>query len=424
MRYLPIYKSRLRSLGRLAGALVWLSGASGILPLRGQSLYLLTSTPTPQEARTFPASLSRLESNGAISPIRELVPKNIGVDGVEINFEGRLITVASPPISPHSFQVIRMDAPERSEFYAVNYWGSNMSSHLLDVPGRGIVQSVEIAQHPSQNPNLSVKPLEFTEETMRSIGHKLMGVDLGTGLEGTDRDLPFSDYKYLSLAGRAVGIWPPMTTATSAASDGRSLLIPAVGGSLPLNIQLPPSARLTPAELVVYHVINRSIVVVSLSGGKFDGSSETTLRIYDRMRGSWSEFPVPGERDIVRGFGSWVAVAVAENNAGNPDRISPGRRNRRSEEAPTGDPPDERFGLLREYFPGQLYLYNAITRQRYHIDTGEGDSEVLLVSDGTVFYRVNDQLYRADLDGASLLNTTLLATNDLIRDTHWAFLSR
>ncbi len=72
--------------------------------------------------------------------------------------------------------------------------------------------------------------------------------------------------------------------------------------------------------------------------------------------------------------------------------------------------------------PGRLYLYNAATEQVYKITTTQADSEILLVESGVVYYRASDRLYSATLTDKGLSTGRLLATSDVIRDAHWAFL--
>jgi hypothetical protein len=60
----------------------------------------------------------------------------------------------------------------------------------------------------------------------------------------------------------------------------------------------------------------------------------------------------------------------------------------------------------------------------YTIGTNQGDSEILLVTDKTVFYRVSDRLYSAPVTDQGIGTAHLLATADAIRDAHWAFVKR
>jgi hypothetical protein len=72
-------------------------------------------------------------------------------------------------------------------------------------------------------------------------------------------------------------------------------------------------------------------------------------------------------------------------------------------------------------YPGVLFLINLDTSMRYQWETGQGDSEILLVEEGTVFYRVNDELFSATLSEGGVRDAKLLAKDDVIRDAHWAF---
>ena len=84
---------------------------------------------------------------------------------------------------------------------------------------------------------------------------------------------------------------------------------------------------------------------------------------------------------------------------------------------------EELFSRSSLTFPGELILYNAFSRATIKIKTGEADSEVLLVSDDAVFYRVNDVLYRCPLNGSALGESVVLASGGEIVQAHWAFLA-
>ncbi len=73
---------------------------------------------------------------------------------------------------------------------------------------------------------------------------------------------------------------------------------------------------------------------------------------------------------------------------------------------------------------GVLRLYEASTGRRDTIETKQADSETLLVEGQTVYYRVSDRLYVARLGAKSMESARLLATSELIRDAHWAFIQR
>jgi len=56
------------------------------------------------------------------------------------------------------------------------------------------------------------------------------------------------------------------------------------------------------------------------------------------------------------------------------------------------------------------------------IVTNEEDSEVLLVDGETIYYRVNNKLYSSTAGTSGQMPGRLIATDDRIRDAHWAFM--
>jgi hypothetical protein len=75
-------------------------------------------------------------------------------------------------------------------------------------------------------------------------------------------------------------------------------------------------------------------------------------------------------------------------------------------------------------YPGRLHIYDVESERSYLIVTNQGDSEVLLVENNTVYYRVSDRVYSVALTDQGLGPARLLATSDLVRDAHWAFIKR
>jgi hypothetical protein len=93
---------------------------------------------------------------------------------------------------------------------------------------------------------------------------------------------------------------------------------------------------------------------------------------------------------------------------------------------------ERRFGMSLRFsfenstyvYRGRLHLYDVETGRSYTIDTRQADSEMLLVEDETVYYRVSNRLYSAPITGETLGPAKLLATDEAIRDAHWAFTKR
>ncbi|MGH9479715.1 MAG: hypothetical protein ACRD1A_10825, partial [Terriglobales bacterium] len=76
------------------------------------------------------------------------------------------------------------------------------------------------------------------------------------------------------------------------------------------------------------------------------------------------------------------------------------------------------------YMPGGLDLYNLSDDRKIVLKTGQQDSEVLDVSDsGEVFYRVNDEIFSARIEGGTLGPATLIVKGEGVPEVHWIFWS-
>lgn len=161
------------------------------------------------------------------------------------------------------------------------------------------------------------------------------------------------------------------------------------------------------------------------------------LLIYQKSKNEWSTLNIKGNRSNVRSFGSMIAgvvqsydVLVEKDSNGQQKvtkfkRLSPGKEARRKEGTATGAPVDERFFFASIYSPGVLYLYNTISKDYLEWNTDQGDSEILLVENSQVYYRVNDEIFKAAiLNGKKLGKAQLLIKDEIVPDIHWAFMSK
>lgn len=172
---------------------------------------------------------------------------------------------------------------------------------------------------------------------------------------------------------------------------------------------------------------NHQIMVIGLFEADV-GSRDLVFRKKDQ---TWRRVPLPAQRMMdpaapppmppMRAFGHFIAIAeVQPKDAQNPK--SAGRSEWRKGASKMC--PDVAY-LLKEYkdvYPGRLHLYDVDTGHTYTISTNQGDSEVLLVDNNTVYYRASDRLYSAPITESGIGPARLLATADAIRDAHWAFI--
>ncbi len=69
----------------------------------------------------------------------------------------------------------------------------------------------------------------------------------------------------------------------------------------------------------------------------------------------------------------------------------------------------------------ELFLYDTKTEKRYTIKTGDIESEVLLIEDDIVYYRVKDKLYRSSIREGRVEEPELLAQDQALMSVYWAF---
>lgn len=140
---------------------------------------------------------------------------------------------------------------------------------------------------------------------------------------------------------------------------------------------------------------------------------------------SWNKVVIPGNIQTPRGFGEWIAGYVFNDHI--EGKKLPGAEKWTYRES--GLSPKERWNYYPEYgednyayAPGILYFYNAYSKEYFELETNQADSEVILIQNATVIYRVYDELYAAEIiKGKKLGEPKLLLKDERVPDIHWAF---
>jgi hypothetical protein len=270
---------------------------------------------------------------------------------------------------------------------------------------------------------------------LKMPGGKIGGIDLA---DGSGSFLP----KDRSWLVRTEGFWSPGDLPGVGyiylfPKDGKLGFAARVDG-YELAIPGPPGLN-RPNDIVVLDALNKDIVAFS----DFEAGKGTTkagevekdlIYIYDRKSGVWDSRQFDAG-PVVRGFGPWLAMARAVRNraANTPsaDRLpgeaaSPGAEFRQRRINNPGEKYqvlwDDMFKFVPFMFPGELYLYNTRSHRKYTIKTGQGDSEILLVDGETVYYRVNDSIFKAKIGTTAIGDPIKMVTSDDVQLAHWAFL--
>lgn len=159
--------------------------------------------------------------------------------------------------------------------------------------------------------------------------------------------------------------------------------------------------------------------------------------------GDWYYHEFKGGLTALSSFGSWVAGAIADYNRGTYylrpgepiqydfKRSLPGLSSRRpsfrslqEEELFQGESENfnQRAASLGYFWPGTLFLFNIVTKQYREWETGQADSEILLVANDCVWYRSDDEIFFSRIEKTKLSTPTKILKDDRVRDIHWAYL--
>jgi hypothetical protein len=160
-------------------------------------------------------------------------------------------------------------------------------------------------------------------------------------------------------------------------------------------------------------------------------AEESIVQVWTPQSGKWTPFRVPGGFPQMKGIGSWILGTGSSLANG---RVSPGqaerqKRNQLQKEGKTKSPKkrvdtDYWFRESKLYYPGTLFAIDTTSGKMITWQTGQGDSEILLIRDDNVIYRVDDSLYSARIQGTTIGTSQLLAQDEAVPDMHWAFTSR
>lgn len=150
--------------------------------------------------------------------------------------------------------------------------------------------------------------------------------------------------------------------------------------------------------------------------------------------------PEPLSGGLLRAFGKYVAVterhlkkAVQAQLKAHPGTVyvdeevmkkerSAGEDQWRTNPGPLGPNLVASFANSASVYRGRLHIFDADTGDLFRIDTHQGDSEILLIDSGNVYYRVSNGIYTARISHDGVGRSRLLIRDDAVSDAHWAFL--
>ena len=384
--------------------------------------YLISGTPTPRRSDKFGVDLWRLDADGTFAKVSEIVPATSGAWYIDVCSDCRQAVIST--ISPNSKVIVlgldqaavvktcsRPKLPQDYEgFGQVHEW-------LSDVPVSG--------------PSYIDYYTGSTASTTRRGALRAMALSASVPCD------------------ESFSIIPPID-ASNPVTDGESgaeIVSSQEGGSFPaydqgasqmrnlfdgewVRIGAPVSRAMVEGlkrPMGGLKVNNSDIFVLDMWEFPHTATSAHQIAVFRKRDQTWKLIPLRfrGTFPLVRSFGPFVALIERSPVDPEKPRQKGSLANKAWRTTPSRlGPGVDRETFLHNTYPGTLHLYNADTTKTLTITTNEPDSEILLVENGRVLYRVNDSLFEAKLEAEGLGPASLLVQSDVIRDSHWAFTKR
>ncbi len=286
--------------------------------------------------------------------------------------------------------------------------------------------------------NLFVLPTDKKYYCMDFVGKKFLG--FSKDLE--EREFNANDFNFSYIMGESGGAIRNVEFLLlyKDKSDNKLHISKGFGQKIgPLfNIQ-PPDSLLIGISTLISVVVNNNntcVVWIDESDPSKTDLGFSNLIICNKNDNHWNNYKIKGNYLSMKGFGEWLTGEITAKNIGsfikskviykpyNFGNIAPGIENRKRPTRVWGEVFDNRAETFGNYYTGILYLLNVPTRKYIEWNTGQGDSEILLVQDEIVYYRINDAIYKTPIiNGEKLGKSELLIKDPRVPDIHWAFIS-
>lgn len=397
---------------------------------RGRTLFLLTGTCFLNDtSQTFPAVLYTVSAQRKLEPFRTVVSGNEGTTNILDDMRGAIYVSFPSNLgvsrAPTKVSVIHEQRPGENDVVTFN------PEVLLDEPyAEGTAAGPDLSSYGLfvlfPQPPSTVNGHDSFMRFLHSSVTTLMAVAANSPAKGSrvTRNA-WALYGYLTFSGSpgGPGAYP---TPEAVVEDGN--LIMRYGGRTVFVDQAPAFPKGGPRTIWILAASSRFVASMPLHFGGGNYTYPATMYVHDRQNGSWKELKSAGSMPQCRIFGFWLATRVRNlKQSGRYLDTNPGH-NDESHQWIKYERPDvrEEFGSIDFVFdiPGIFTLDNLVDGRRITLKTNEEDSEILAVrSDGLVLYRVNDEIYSAQIEGDKLSTPTLVVKDDDVPEVHWAFWS-
>jgi hypothetical protein len=402
-----------------------LIGALLLCPGLRAQVYFIAGTPTHNLNTRYAVKLLKVNAAGTTSIVKELISQEHGLDWIAVSPD--LHAAVMLEWDHYTALVFDLDKLETVKQCDLQVNGDLTGGKwLANVPGRGPSYQAWLDDIDSH-------------ALFRSLS---LSPDVPCG-EWLDRKVGPQEIIYISANGNVAN--PFVLNANSDGTfasvdrDGSLFTEMGAGNRVRLEFRLPAGLSFSeePGSFIGISVDNLQVRVIT-----YRGSDEQLHYLVFRKRDqSWHQIPDSLSPAMVSGAGPYISLtetalkpsisknihpkrSIRELKGLKDQEMSAGAKDWNTHERDTGPNLRTVMGGAEYVYTGKLSLYDIETGQVFTIETNQGNSEILLVDNQMVYYRINDRLYSAEINKSGLGAPQLLATDEIINDVHWAFSKR
>jgi hypothetical protein len=374
-----------------------------------QGMYFVAGTPTNKSPETYAVTLYAGRSDKELNYVRTVVSKDTGLYWVFDDLQNSL-AVAYPHVNPSAVSIIHEDDPGREDIAVFN-------PKLLNT----IDDGTAITEESGRTYVLFPVTTSNAEATRRVTLIKVL-----SSPDSKDRvtEGKIEDYSGIRVAGvpggPAFGVTPSMAHVDNGIyatlDQQRSKIVDLSGLNTPVD----------GADVDILAASTRFFAFYpSKNMDQVQGLTSRVIFVYDILKHSWKQIMQPGNLSRTRLCGPWL-VTIQQQERDMPAGEIRARPFDKIEVNEQGETPELRreYGSFQgaiSYIPGILIMDNLEDGRKVVIDTGREDSEVLLAEEDSVTYRINEEIYHAEIRGSDLREPTLIIKSKEVPEIHWAF---
>ena len=419
------------------------------------TLYLLAGTPSGFGSPSqYEAEIYKIDPGRGYSLVRRISTSKDGIVFIQPDYKTGVVAVGKPYPAIRAVEMISMHNPETQ-------LADSLDFSVIPKTAWTIVPSTASRRRSKEGYLKIMPPPEYLllSERLLDVGTRSMlglylmdsgkaeadsYVDVGFLLDASTAKLQLE----VIPAGYFSGLRVQGQFGFAGLHDNDTTLIQSVQGvwtlrrmrgpsDMPLTLPPPPDGWPSAKTLWRLRVHDQDATLIEANPEKAlpagDAANVLTLqvasagkfRMYLSATKRWTTLPISGSPRGVRHMNRWIMGVMAEEAKGRP---SAGEENVRKTYLGRESPPRPSTQLMMTmdsiYYPGELFIISTDSGKIWTLKTDQGDSEVLLVQDDIVYFRVNDRIMKCTIQGDFLSAPTELAKAEELRDVHIAFVGR